>query len=132
MSGNIITNVEELNDPHQWNGLKLEMSDSNKNIIAKIDNISRCCEDWGHNISFEENDEVTNKKLKDFIGAKFISVEVIEYDEDTSKERYEVTMDVKIITDRGNIIIQFYNEHNGYYAHDVSIQIEGSVKIIKL
>ena len=161
---NIILNIEELNNPHQWNGIKLEMTNSNENIIAKIDNTPQCCEVWGHNITYEKNGQSINTKLKDFIGAifisaeaieygkngkpistklkDFISAEIIEYDSDYSNDRYgnyrygndtcKVSIDIKIITDKGNIKIEFYNDHNGYYSHDVSIQVGSSVRIIEL
>jgi hypothetical protein len=129
-SGNTIVNAKKLNDLHQWEGIKLEMSDPTKNIILKIDNESQCCEVWGYNISYSET-IFTN--LEDFIGAIFISSEIIEYDtfcKDSNKDR--VSIGIKIITDRGNITVEFYNDHNGYYPHDVSIQIEDYVKIISL
>jgi hypothetical protein len=34
--------------------------------------------------------------------------------------------------DKGNIIIDFYNEHNGYYPHDVFIQTEDYMEYIPL
>ena len=151
---NIILNIEELNNPHQWSGIKLEMTNSNENIIAKIDNTPQCCEVWGHNITYEKNGQSISTKLTDFIGATFISAEaieygkngklistklkdfisaeIIEYDSDYRNDRCEVSIDIKIITDRGNIKIKFYNEHNGYYSHDVSIQVGSSVRIIEL
>ena len=54
----------------------------------------------------------------------FISSEIIEYDtfcKDFNEDR--VYIDIKIITDRANIIVEFYNDHNVYYPHDVSILI---------
>lgn len=63
----------------------------------------------------------------------FISSEIIEYYtfcKDFNEDK--VYIDIKIITDRANIIVEFYNDHNGYYPHDVSILIEDYVKIISL
>ena len=41
-------------------------------------------------------------------------------------------LNIKISTSKGDIIIDFYNEHNGYYPHDVFIQTEDYMKYIPL
>jgi hypothetical protein len=41
-------------------------------------------------------------------------------------------IEIIIDTNRGKMKIQFYNEHNGYYSHNVFIQTEHEVKNVYL
>lgn len=42
-----ITHVETFDQPERWKGYKITISDETKNIVAKIENASICCEVWG-------------------------------------------------------------------------------------
>lgn len=113
-----------LNNSNQWLGYKIKMTDSSKNIICKIDNNQQCCENFG---------VYTENELNDFIGAEYYSVIV---ENDISKDSNYIdnmeTIKISINTSKGKINIHFYNEHNGYYSHDVFIQTENGIKNIHL
>ena len=113
-----------LNNSNQWLGYKIKMTDSSKNIICKIDNNQQCCENFG---------VYTENELNDFIGAEYYSV-IVENDSLNDSD-YNDNMEkikISINTSKGKINILFYNEHNGYYAHDVFLQTENGIKNIYL
>jgi hypothetical protein len=120
MSLNIIQHIETFDDTGYWMGYKIIMSDPNKNITFKIENSGYCCEKWGIH---------TENKLDKFIGAKYYSIKIgnIKIDGDDMS-----IIDITINTNRGNIVLQLYNQHNGYYAHDVFIQSEKGITNIRL
>lgn len=73
-----------------------------------------CCENWGYMAS--------NDNLKDFIGAKIKSIELVDEVLNTKKwqdaDLYEPsTMFVNINTNKGTLQFVCYNSHNGYYGH---------------
>jgi hypothetical protein len=114
-----IQTILSINDKYEWQGYEFIMSNRSKNIVCKISNIANCCERFGIH---------TKCNLSDFIGAEYQSVSVLtkpssdEYD-------YMRIVEVTIQTDRGEILIQLYNEHNGYYPHDFFTQSEHGTKI---
>lgn len=68
----------------------------------------------------------TNTSLDDFIGAQYHSVNITKDVKDQLEEGGDIStrVDIMILTDRGQITIQLYNEHNGYYQHDFFIETE--------
>jgi hypothetical protein len=116
----IIENIETFDDPEHWMGYNITMSDTTKNITCKIENAHICCEKWGIH---------TETKLNDFIGAEYYSI-VTKIKKKNDDEL--VTLVVTISTNRGNIILHLYNDHNGYYSHDVFIECEKGIKLIKI
>jgi len=115
-----IISIETIDGPFPRGlGYAFRMSDSSKNIICTIDNGTQCCEVFGVH---------TASVMDDFIGAEFLSMELGEETRD-----YEtMSVDVFISTSRGKINLTFYNEHNGYYTHTVSIQSELIKKMVDL
>ena len=115
--------IGTFDDPNYWMGYTFIMSNGSKNVFCKIENDHKCCERWGVH---------TTSNLDDFIGAEYYSVNIS--DETTADGTRETMrmMDITISTNRGNILIHFYNEHNGYYSHDVFIQTEHGIKTISL
>jgi len=116
----IIQSIETFEDPGHWMGYKIIMSDSDKNIAFKIENASNCCEKWGM---------YTKNNLNEFIGAEYYSVAIGKpkiADDEMS------IIKIKINTNKGNITLQLYNQHNGYYPHDVFIQSEKGISNIRL
>jgi hypothetical protein len=63
----IIQEIEILDSEHIWMGYVFKMSDSSKDIVCKISNTKNCCERFGIH---------TSCKLKDFVGAEYISVNI--------------------------------------------------------
>ena len=82
-----------------------------------IDYDQQCCENAGY-ITSHDNYE-------DFIGADFLDYWITTKELCTIEdvpEIYEGSMlFYTIATNRGNLQFVAYNEHNGYYAHDVVI-----------
>jgi hypothetical protein len=112
-----IKSVEYFDDPEHWMGYKIIMNNSKYNITCKIENSHKCYEKWG---------AYTKSNLNDFIGAEYYSIDVTEETRDKYDEMRILT--VKIATNRGDISIHLYNEHNGYYHHDVFIQSKTGIK----
>jgi hypothetical protein len=123
MSSTTIENITLFNEPNEWWGYTFTMSDTSKNITCKIENFHKCCEKWG---------VYTDSVLNDFIGSEYHSIDI--EDVNSNREDYDemVTMKIHINTNKGKITIQFYNEHNGYYTHDVFIQTIQGHKYISL
>ena len=117
----IIKNIEAFDDKLHWIGYKIIMSDSTKDITCKIENAHKCCEKWG---------VYTKSNLDEFIGAEYRSIDVSKI----KKEEYEEMrmVDITITTNRGSITLYLYNEHNGYYSHEVFIESEKGVIILNV
>lgn len=116
-----IQRIESFDDPNYWLGHTFVMSDSTKNITCKIENSRNCCEKWG---------VYTESKLDDFIGAEYYSIDIRKVKTDKYDEMKSII--ITIDTNRGKITIHLYNEHNGYYEHDVFIQSERGIRTIRL
>ena len=120
VGGPIITiqHIEIFDDPHRWKGYKITMNDTTKNITCKISNEQDCCEVYGAHC--------TNTSLDDFIGAQYHSVHITKDVKDEVEDCGDISIriDITILTDRGQITIQLYNEHNRYYPHDFFIETE--------
>jgi hypothetical protein len=118
----VITNITEFNDPDHWMGFMITISDPAKNITAKIENAHKCCEKWG---------VYTNREtIREFIGAEYSFIDI----RGVRRKKYDemVSVDIHIHTNRGKLTLHFYNEHNGYYSHDVYIQSEHGHRYITL
>lgn len=121
MSSTIIESIESFDDPAHWIGYTFTMSDTTQNISCKIENTRNCCEKWG---------VYTKSNLNDFIGAEYYSMDISKVKRDKYDEMRIIM--VTITTNRGKITIQLYNEHNGYYEHDVFIQSSNGISTIRL
>lgn len=88
-----------------------------------IDNSHQCCERWGY--------LTTNDDLSEFEGASLLDVKVVDTALNEKKisdlELYAeetATMFVNFETDKGTLQFVAYNQHNGYYGHDVLLMSE--------
>lgn len=86
-----------------------------------FDDHTQCCESAGFYIQPSDN-------LKDFIGATIEEISI--YDDDEADLGFEVrhslyAESVTFVTSKGDLTFTCYNDHNGYYAHDMSIKING-------
>ena len=117
----MIKNIESFDDPEHWMGYRIIMSDNTKNITCKIQNAQNCCEKWGIH---------TKSNLNEFIGSEYYSIDINE----KTRNKYEDMrmVNITVSTNRGNITLHLYNEHNGYYFHDVFIQSEKGIQNIKI
>ena len=93
-------------------------------IQVLIDNGAYCCEQFGSVCS--------NDNFEDFIGAELNSV----YVSDVNLMNHEVLNDlyegdaifVNLETSQGKLQFAVYNCHNGYYGHQVLVQINNKVQ----
>ena len=77
--------------------------------IALTDNGQSCCE--SRYMKCDDN-------LKDLVGGKLESIEIVKVDDVTPsyfQEKHQVAF-IKISTDKGSITINTHVEHNGYYG----------------
>ena len=103
-------------------GYTFIMNDGSK-ISFKMQHDQKCCENFG---AYTDSSPLFDT----FIGAVFESFKVGEKIRTSGSD--ERKLEVDVFTDRGKIKIVFYNEHNGYYSHDVSIHSKSINKIVRL
>ena len=77
-----------------------------------------CCEDWGY---FSSEDD-----FKDFIGADLLEIETVSTALNVEAFKTEAVdidscMFVNFKTSKGLLQFAVYNEHNGYYGHEVKL-----------
>lgn len=123
MSVNLIKSIETLDDQRYWQGYKIHTSHSATCVTAKIDTDRRCCEVFGGK---------PNTDVQTFVGAEYQSVEVNETSDKERGREIIYQLSVTIHTNRGDLVLSFYNEHNGYYPHDVSVESELGCKIYSI
>lgn len=108
---------------NRFDGYQVTCSDGSKYSVV-IDNGQGCCEHWGY-LTSEDN-------LREFIGAQLLDVtvtdkvlntKVLEPDSLQAEECVFVTFQ----TDKGDFQLVAYNQHNGYYGHDVLIALNDRV-----
>ena len=118
-----ILRIEELNG-FKVEGDQYEMDEYDGFVIVTdqqtikigISNGQSCCESFGCLI--------TNDNTKEFIGAKLLSIAIVDNQLDTKKiEALEYlgeggAMFVNLETNNGTLQFVAYNAHNGYYGHD--------------
>ena len=130
MTSTKIQEIKLFDDHVRWSGIKVKMSDPSKNIICKISNGQNCYERFGIHLEFILLNSNTPGKLRDFIGAKYLSVD-IKKKEDHDLD-FLVIVEISIHTNYGKIVVQMYNEDNGFYKHDFFIQTEHGTSIDSL
>ena len=92
-------------------------------IKVGIENGQSCCEQWGY-LTSEDSDD-----LDSFIGGELLSITSTDSTlmsttlDKLSTEGIDIDSAVFITfeTTKGTFQITAYNEHNGYYAHDVKV-----------
>ena len=108
-----------------WDGFKITLTD--KEILLLIDNGQCCCEDFGTIVS--------DDNFEEFIGAEVRDIETTELDEDDYKTKSWLSEEfayvdvlecgfVSLQTSRGKLQFAVYNHHNGYYGHNVRIEVK--------
>ena len=106
-------------DDYGYSGYKIH---TDKQVISLlISNGQSCCEDWGYLMSEELNEG------DDFIGANIISVEEVslaDITKDDDDDYVDACVFINVNTDRGTLQFKAYNNHNGYYGHEVRVHSE--------
>jgi hypothetical protein len=111
-----ITKIEEVED--KMAGYKITTSAQEISIL--IANFQSCCEDYGYMVSEDD--------LESFIGADLYSIKTVDSAltvNELSLKEYSIDQGacvfVNLETSKGTIQFTLYNQHNGYYSHDVKI-----------
>ena len=92
-------------------------------IKIGIDGDQQCCEHAGF---LSSNDDYS-----DFIGAEFLTVLTVDTNNFVSELKeldFPEVAFVNVETNKGTLQFAVYNEHNGYYGHDV-IVLNGADKV---
>jgi hypothetical protein len=100
-----------------------ELIESIQEVKVGIKNGQSCCEQWGYLTSEDSND------LDSFIGGELLSITSTDSTlmsttlDKLSTEGIDIDSAVFITfeTTKGTFQITAYNEHNGYYGHDVKV-----------
>jgi hypothetical protein len=96
-----------------------EIVTDDQTVLVLIYNGQSCCENWGY-MSSEDN-------LAEFVGADLLSVELT----DTALKTWQLdgypldvgaAQFVNVNTSKGLLQFVVYNEHNGYYGHDIVVR----------
>lgn len=113
-----------------YSGFKITTNKHNYYFL--IDSYQNCCENWGY-ISCED--------YKNMIGKELESIEVVT----TANEKMKIELEQRYLNDEdiyeGGVVfinvngpdldqIQFavYNNHNGYYGHEVKFVVDDEVE----
>ena len=107
----------------RFDGYRVTCSDDSKYSVV-VDNEQDCCESWGY-LTSEDN-------LSEFIGAQLLDVTVTDEVLNTkvlepNSLQAEDCVFVTFQTDRGAFQLVAYNQHNGYYGHEVIIALDDRV-----
>lgn len=114
-----IVKIVKINDTN----LGYEIHTNKQVINIFINNQSDCCESWGA--------ITTEDTLKDFNEAELLSIAIVDYDykkhpllkdekDFYCEEGAAIFIDVN--TCKGLLQFVLYNQHNGYYGHNVSVK----------
>lgn len=123
--------------------LAIQVTTSKQVIILAIENTERCCEIFGMYVctETETNIEKINEEFKDAVFEKVGFVSKISNQKlakilhDEPKMYCDKDMQYAIIeikTSKGNFQLLSYNQHNGYYPHDILIEWGGFSEIQSL
>lgn len=112
-----------------FDGFKITTSENIWYIL--ISNAPQCCENFGY-VSKPED-------YKDFIGANVYSIsstvrtikDNIESIQLSSSSEYSNCLFITFYTDKGDLQFTAYNEHDGYYGHNVVIVKDTYLKELK-
>lgn len=95
-------------------------------VLVLIDNYQSCCESWGY---FSSEDDYTP-----FIGSELKEIQLtnIALNQKQIIEKYgdwfeDMIQFVDFVTDKGVFQLAVYNDHNGYYGHDIAVVIGDKV-----
>lgn len=128
--GKRIKSIDVFYETQHEDGVQIILSDGTE-VLFTIANGQYCCEDWGYISS------IGNEDAQNFVGSVVHDISVVtkvnsDYITNTlDKERvdYDNAYFIRVETDQGDLEFAVYNEHNGYYGHDVRLKI-GDDKVV--
>lgn len=100
-------------------------------ISALISPDRRCCEQFGSILSEDDLSQFIGSRLKRvYLTNTSCRTEYIDYIlslKSTSAEQYKIQF-INFETDKGMFQLTVYNADNGYYGHDIIIQVDDNVE----
>ena len=115
-----VHNIKIPGEPYShWDGYQI-----NTNIaiyLFLIENGQSCCEDWGY---LSTPDDTTEFEFAELLKIEKVPVNACADNPDLKEkidDKYEPadTMFINVETSNGLLQFAAYNQHNGYYGHDV-------------
>jgi hypothetical protein len=124
-----IVNLCEIRDDTGWDGIRIELDDESL-LEFKIDNDQRCCETFGYYV----NDKFyLSKYIESTINKINVEIDPSHEDNDNyGDDSNPINLTITIYTDNEYFKIILYNQHNGFYKHQVSVQILDECKIYEI
>ena len=115
----IIEQINEIDNDGRYDGY--EVVTNKQKISLVIDNVQKCCEQWGY---FWCNDNT-----EEFVGSVLSDIKVVDtalneqtYRDNMSGGAYEdCVMFVNLETSKGILQFVAYNDHGGYYGHTAKV-----------
>lgn len=120
------TEFELTHDRSKYVGVKIETN--KEDILCLIESGNFCCEDYGTYIS-------TDYELSTIIGKSITSIKLGKESnirEPKSDDRDCNGVVIRVETERGLIKLVAWNEHNGYYPHQILTKWEGYEEVHKV
>lgn len=103
----------------EYDGYAVETDE--QTIYVLIDNGQSCCEQFGYLASDDDLDAFIGAELRELaIVDEALNTRMVEA-EATAKSDDGGIVFVNFVTDRGVLQLAAYNDHNGYYGHEVHI-----------
>jgi hypothetical protein len=106
-----------------YDGYQVTCTDGSKYSVV-ICNEQNCCENWGYLASEDD--------LSNFVGGRLL--DVVTTDEALNTKilkpyslQTEECIFVTFKTDKGDFQLVAYNQHNGYYGHDIIVAMNDKV-----
>jgi hypothetical protein len=137
-SSNVITSVSY--DNSGW--LKFEFNFVCGKIVAKISNSQECCEEYGVYAMCNEANVIDS--LQSYVGKELVNVDILTWHESIKERCFkkilneqdktvslkkttplhsELIIRLSFMNDEHPLDIMMYNNHNGYYPHDIYLQL---------
>ncbi len=111
--GSITDIVRETDE--EWDGYRITTTE--QEISLFISNQQSCCEDWGIRLGLPAG--IT----RNGIGLQVHSIRWGKDVKDLRTESYGASLE--IITNKGVVLLAAWNNHNGYYAHELKASWKG-------
>lgn len=120
-----IAQVNGVGEREKYDGYEV-VTDKHK-VYVLINNEQECCEDWGYAITYDDAAHFISAELLE-IRLTDVALDQVRFPpvvEDGQMYEYRQQQFVDFVTTRGVFQVVLYNEHNGYYGHDVMLAQDG-------
>lgn len=106
--------------------------DDNTKIKFLISTTQYCCENWGFDIYYTENDK--DLELPDFSKIEISILDIkwstdnVVYSSSYKYTDYKQVAIINVYTNFGIIQMVLWNEHNGYYSHSYILEYDNKIE----